>query len=84
MRKSDLALMKQLKREEKTKRDALAVAEAPSAIEFDTWWANLNKSLKLPFHLKEIVWADFQARGLKGKASPAEYDAALRLFGYQI
>lgn len=87
MRKQDLALMKQLKREdEKAKVANLCAAKEEEAkheaVSFDTWWNAIAKKLNLQFHIKEIMWADFSARGLKREDDPTKYNEALKLFGY--
>lgn len=52
-----------------------------SVISFDSWWMLLSKQRKLKPHLKEIIWADFQARGLTDYAPKTQYDEALVKFG---
>lgn len=91
MKKRDFELMKQVKRGEKAKRGQQQQEQAAQTVEiidetidFDMWWVEISKTLKLPFHLKEVVWADFKARGLKSKSLKADFDAAMRLFGYAV
>jgi hypothetical protein len=52
-------------------------------IEFDTWWA-LKEELIPSQHKKEIVWADFKARGLSKLESHKDYDKALEKYGVRI
>lgn len=75
---------KSLKRKIKEMEDAQRPSPAPQADEklsFDHWWILLNKRMPLRAHLKEIMWADFNARGLGKEELVAKYDEGLRLFG---
>jgi len=78
-------LKKQIKAMEDRKRDEAMAAAAPTPAEervsFDHWWIVSNKRLQLRQHMKEILWADFKARGLKKEESSGKYDEALKLFG---
>lgn len=56
-----------------------APQQAPE-VPFDAWWAHRSKELN-PRHMKEIIWADFKARGLAKMAKPEEYEAALKKYG---
>lgn len=53
-------------------------------VDFDQFWMSLPGKVQLPFHLKEILKADFKARGLSLKEPMSKYDAALRKFGYKF
>lgn len=53
-----------------------------NAVTFDAWWLNASKLAKHPSWLKEILWAEFQTRGLSKHESKEQYDNALKLFGY--
>ena len=55
---------------------------ADDSIPFEAWWYAAAKVRKFPAHLKEILWADFQSRGLKLVDSKAAFDIALKQFGY--
>jgi len=85
-RQVDMDLRSKIKEMESKKREEQAqiVAKPDSTMSFDQWWMGASKKLKLKQHLKEILWADFQARGLKKEATSEQYDAACRLFGYSI
>lgn len=50
-------------------------------VSFDEWWILLQKRMPLRPHMKEIIWADFGARGLKKEELAAKYDEGLKLFG---
>ena len=58
------------------------VNTADDSIHFDSWWYAVSKVRKFPTHLKEILWADFKARGLQTVDSKAAFDRALKQFGY--
>jgi hypothetical protein len=89
MKKKDLSLLRQLKREEEKAKQQIKVEEVEQPVEeqkisFDLWWAEVNKKLNLPAYLKEIIWADFKGRGLKKDEAAAKYNDAIRLFGYKV
>lgn len=52
-------------------------------INFDQWWMMMNKKLKLKSHIKEILSAEFKARGLVKNEIKQKFDDAARLFGYK-
>lgn len=56
--------------------------EDQDTMSFDQWWMLAQGRVKLRPHMKEIIWADMQARGVSKKEPQEKYDAALRLFGY--
>ena len=81
--------MKSLKRQEQLKKEAEAVQQEKQAIDqqavkFDAWWLDISRLLNLRFHMKEIIRADFKARGLKDSEKKEIFDAALKLFGYTL
>lgn len=83
----NLNLVQQIKvaeKKAKTEQPTTVVASTEPTVFFDVWWNSIAKSLSLQSHIKEIVWADFQSRGLKKAEPEAQYIAALRLFGYKI
>lgn len=49
-------------------------------MEFEVWWVLASKNLA-PQHRKEIIRADFKARGLKDKEPKDAYDKALKMYG---
>lgn len=76
------SLKRQIKEMEAAKRDqAKPLVQPESKLSFDEWWIMLNKRMPLKPHLKEIIWADFNARGLKKEELAAKYDEGLKLFG---
>ena len=63
---------------------AQAVADASAEhISFDQWWMMMSKRLKLKAHIKEILHADFKARGLSLKEPMHKFESAMKLFGYK-
>lgn len=75
-------LKRKIKEMESAKRAEVEVAPILEAkVSFDEWWIMLQKRLALRPHMKEIIWADFNARGLKKEELVAKYDEGLKLFG---
>lgn len=58
-----------------------APADPEQILSFDQWWVMTSKRLSLKPSLKEIMWADFNARGIKKEEPAARYNEGLRLFG---
>lgn len=88
---TDLDLEKQIKQmEDASRAEAMTkVVVVPSTdpapvekMSFDQWWMVINRKIKMRTHLKEILHADFKARGLSKLETEQKYDDALRLFGY--
>jgi hypothetical protein len=52
-------------------------------VEFNVWFAMREKRIP-PQHLREILWADFKARGLGIRESIADFDKALELYGVKL
>lgn len=63
-----------------------AKVESPleEKIEFESWWAKRASLLNQPNHIKEILKADAQARGLKKEDTVERWDWAARQFGLTI
>jgi hypothetical protein len=53
---------------------------AQPKVDFDAWWAMNEKKIPLQ-HRKEIVLADFRARGLSLKEPTQAYNNALKKYG---
>jgi hypothetical protein len=53
-------------------------------IDFDAWWMNVSKRVKMHSWMKEIVKADFKARGLKNAETIEKFDETLRIFGVKF
>jgi hypothetical protein len=77
-------LKEQIKEMEAKKREeATPVIEAETQVTFDSWF-HQRKPLIPKCHVKEILQADFKARGLGLKATMAAYDKALELYGVKL
>jgi hypothetical protein len=69
------------KREEA--QQAVQAAPQPMKVDFDAWWAMNEK--KIPgHHRKEIIVADFKARGLSMRETMQAYNDALKLYGVKL
>lgn len=76
------------KKDEKRQQSAKAKAPAqeqarPSKMSFDAWWAVTAKKIA-EHHRKEIVFADFKARGLSANETMAAYNNALQRYGVKL
>jgi hypothetical protein len=69
--------------EAKKREETAPVVEAEVEVTFDSWF-HQRKHMIPKCHMKEILMADFQARGLKLKATMAAYDKALELYGVKL
>ena len=52
-------------------------------VDFDAWWA-LNEKKIPQHHRKEVVKADFTARGLSSKETMKAYNEALNKYGLKL
>ena len=69
--------------EDKIRQASAPVAQAEELISFDSWFhAKKNKIAKC--HHKEIIMADFKARGIGEQATTKEFDKALELYGIKL
>jgi hypothetical protein len=59
------------------------VEEQAEKFDFDTWFS-MRESKLARQHRKEIIKADFTARGLKQCESLADFDAALVKYGVKL
>lgn len=87
MRKKDLELLGKMKRQEKEAAPVsqpLVEQPANNTVTFDMWWSGVAKKLNLQSYLKEVVWADFKARGLQRESTEDQFVRALALFGYKV
>lgn len=79
---SDKNLKRKIKEMESSKKKVEQVEPSLERnVSFDEWWVVLNKRMSLRPHLKEIIWADFNARGLKKEELVSKFDEGLKLFG---
>jgi hypothetical protein len=77
-------LKAQIKEMEIKKREETAPVTQPDAeVSFDSWFHQRAKQIP-KVHMKEILMADFKARGLGDKATMAAYDKALGLYGIKL
>jgi hypothetical protein len=64
-----------------------AVQQAPvqqqPLVSFDAWWAMMQKRMPAQHH-KEVVLADFKARGLSINEPAAVFSKALALYGIKL
>jgi len=86
----DKTLAKEIKEMEVAKKQE-AIKKAPKAapvadvrVSFDQWWMLLVKKITIRPSYKEILIADFKARGIGKKALAEEYDKALELYGIKL
>jgi len=61
----------------------LVKAKEVEKVDFDTWFAMRQAKIARQHH-KEIIQADFKARGVKDSESVADFDAALRKYGVKL
>ena len=52
-------------------------------ISFDSWWAMSKKNMPAQHH-KEVVLADFRARGLRMNETVGAFNKALALYGVKL
>jgi hypothetical protein len=77
-------LKAQIKAMETKKREETAPAiEAEAEVSFDSWFHQRSKQIP-KIHMKEILIADFKARGLGSNATMGAYDKALNLYGVKL
>lgn len=77
-------LKAQIKEMEAKKREESApTVEVEQEVTFDSWY-HQRKPLIPACHMKEILMADFQARGVKSMATMAAFDKALELYGVKL
>ncbi|CAB4125736.1 hypothetical protein UFOVP53_213 [uncultured Caudovirales phage] len=82
MNKQDLR--SKIKEMENKNREESAPAVASKAlVSFDSWF-HQRKDKIARCHHKEIIAADFKARGVKDEASVEDFDKALELYGIKL
>lgn len=83
---SDADVKKLLAEEADKKREAgkaQAPKQAEKRISFDVWYAVASKKIPAQ-HRKEVIKADFVARGVEGLKTKEEYDKALEAYGVKL
>lgn len=86
VRKKDSRALKQKIKEAEDKKRVEAIKKAnlvPRKIEFDVWYAMRQRQIP-KHHRREIIRADFMARGMPNEALKAEYDEALQVYGIKL
>ena len=80
--KVNYSLEKEIKKKEDEKRKKV-ILPAKAKVSFDAWYhSRLSKIPK--HHLKEIIFADFKARGLSKEDLVEKYDKALEKYGIKL
>lgn len=88
--KTSTDLKRKIKKAESEKRDEIMKTQEVKVvtagaddekITYNQWWMKINKKVPMRAHLKEIIWADFQARGLTKSETEDKYNETLRVFG---
>lgn len=70
--------------DENMELEEVETEEAPvPMVDFAVWFVMRERRIPSNHH-KEIIWADFKARGLEAKATVEDYDAALALYGIKL
>lgn len=84
----ELAVAKEIKdMEVSTKEEAAKSAPkqqtetVAESISFDVWWMGFIREVKIRPSYKEIIIADFKARGLSMKEKKETFDKAIKAFG---
>ena len=71
------------RKEPKQTKQALPETAQSSGVDFDAWWAITGKKLPSQHH-REVVMADFKARGLSQKETMQAFDTALEQYGVKL
>lgn len=58
-------------------------AKQVATMSYDSWY-HQRKSEIPKQHLKEVIWADMSARGIKNMSTMEEFDKALGLYGVKL
>lgn len=69
--------------ESKKRQESAPVVPSEVKVSFDSWY-HQRKDKIAKCHLKEIILADMQARGMKKEATMGEFDKALELYGVKL
>ncbi len=67
----------------KTEAVHVPPATQPVKVDFDAWWAMNEKKIPVQ-HKKEIILADFRARGLSMKETLQAYNDGLKKYGVKL
>lgn len=77
------SLKTEIKKMELERRSTSMKSAAHKKVKFDVWFSQ-RKDLIPAIHKKEILAADFMARGLDSEATMEQFDRALKLYGVSI
>jgi len=80
--KKELELASKIKQMEDAQRKPAPVKQ-DKIVSFNTWYHLRKKDIPKQ-HVKEIVWADMRARGVKELSTVEEFDRALGLYGVKL
>jgi len=81
-KQKEVDLAAEIKKMEDAKRKAAPVAKN-ALVSYDSWYH--QRKHKIPKqHRKEIIQADFKARGMKDSGTVQEFDKALELYGVKL
>jgi len=80
--KKDIDLAVEIKKMEDAKRVVVKV-KTNVKLSFNSWYHQRKNQIPKQ-HLKEILWADFNARGVKEQSTVEEFDKALKLYGIKL
>lgn len=83
MSDTDKDLMAKIREMEQQKRGPSKDPVKQPLIHFESWF-HQRKHLIPAVHKKEILMADFKARGLELEATAEQFDKALKLYGIKI
>jgi len=76
-------LKEQIKEMESMKRASIVPKKEQEVVTFETWFH--QRKDKIPTcHLKEIILADFEARGVSLTETVESFDKALSLYGVKL
>lgn len=76
-------LKAKIKEMEDKKREGQVVVPVSVLVSFDSWY-HQRSGLIHAMHKKEIILADFKARGLELEAKMEDFDNALKLYGVKL
>ena len=81
-KKKEVDLAAEIKQMENAKRKAVPIKQ-DKTMSYNSWYH--QRKSKIPKqHLKEIIWADMIARGVKDISTVEEFDRALELYGIKL
>ena len=81
-KKEEAKLAAEIKAMEDTKRKVVPIKQ-DKTISYNSWYHQRKTSIPKQ-HLKEVIWADMSARGIKTESTVEEFDKALELYGVTL